>query len=260
MSRIARNHIGLAGSTQTRSARNHTATGRDALARFGLARPALFAATAVVALAASGAASAADLIVNEAPMAGYVEAPAKGNWDGVYLGVFGGYAAGTAVNDDDTVVLNGSGYDGDVSGWLLGVQAGANMTLGGGVVAGVVGDVAWSNLELDTDVTGLSADVDWQGSLRGKLGLDAGVFMPYLTAGLAVANTNIDTGAFSDSNTHVGWTAGAGVSIAATETMTIDLEYRYSDFGSADYDLGGSSATPVSLTSNAIMVGLNWKL
>lgn len=221
-------------------------------------RIALFAATGVLALGAAGAANAADLIVNEAPTAGYVEAPASGNWDGLYLGVFGGYAWGTAVNDDDTFVLNDGDYEGDVTGYLLGLKAGANFTLGGSIVAGVVGDIAWSNQELDTDVADLSATVDWQGSLRGKLGVDAGMFMPYLTAGLAVANANIDTGSSSDSNMHLGWTAGAGVSIAATENMTIDLEYRYSDYGSADYDLG--SSTPVSLTSNAVTVGLNWKL
>lgn len=223
-------------------------------------RIALFAATGALALGVAGAAQAADLIVNEAPAAGYVEAPATGNWDGVYLGVVGGYASGTATNDDDTVVLNGSDYSADASGWLLGVQAGANFSLGGSIVAGVVGDIAWSNLELDTDVSGLSANADWLGSVRGKLGIDAGVFMPYLTAGLAVANTNVDYSSYSDSNTHVGWTAGAGVSIAAAQNMTIDLEYRYSDYGSADYDLGGSSSTPISLTSNAVTVGLNWKL
>lgn len=221
-------------------------------------RIALFAATSALALGVAGAAQAADLIVNEAPTAGYVEAPAGGNWDGVYLGVFGGYATGTATNDDDTVFLNGSDYSADASGWLLGVQAGANFTLGGSIVAGVVGDIAWSNVELDTDVSGLSANADWLGSVRGKLGLDAGMFMPYLTAGLAVANANVDYGSYSDSNTHVGWTAGVGVSIAAAENMTVDLEYRYSDYGSADYDLGTS--VPVSLTSNAITVGLNWKL
>lgn len=220
-------------------------------------RFALLATVSAIALVGASAAQAADLIVNEAPV-GIVEAPMTGNWDGVYLGVFGGYAAGTLSSDDEDFSFDGE-TEGDVSGWLLGVQAGANMTLGGSIVAGVVGDIAWSNLSLDEDYEGLEATVDWQGSLRGKLGLDAGVFMPYLTAGLAVANVNIDADPYSDSNVHFGWTAGAGVSIAASENMTIDLEYRYTDYGSQDYTFA-STDVPVSLTSNAVTVGLNWKL
>lgn len=186
----------------------------------------LLAGVAVLGFASST--SAADLIV-DAPMA--YEAPAGGNWDGPYIGVFGGYASGTLSGPTDI----------DVSGWLLGVNAGVNFTLTDGVVAGVVGDIAWS------DVSGSGPEFNWFGSVRGLIGFDGGAFLPYLTAGLGFAHEDFyDVTAF-------GWTAGAGVKFAVTDDVSLNLEYRYSDFGEADY--GGSDAT---LTANQVTFGLNW--
>jgi outer membrane immunogenic protein len=43
----------------------------------------------------------------------------------------------------------------------------------------------------------------------------------------------------SDSNTHLGWTAGAGAEAFVTDTITTRLEYRYTDYQSETYNLGG---------------------
>ena len=61
----------------------------------------------------------------------------------------------------------------------------------------------------------------------------------------------------SASATYVGWTAGAGVEFAATEDLSIDLLYRYSDYGSQDITLNAVTE-PVSLTTHQVSVGLNW--
>ncbi|MDP3316670.1 MAG: porin family protein [Devosia sp.] len=184
----------------------------------------------------ASATQAADLIV-EAPMAPMYEA-ASGNWDGPYIGVFGGYAAGTYD-------VTGPGET-DMDGYLLGVNAGVNFTLTEGIVAGVVGDVAWSNVDSDSD----PLQIDWTGSVRGLVGFDGGSFLPYLTAGVAFANGEID----GNDGTSIGWTAGAGIQFAATEDLSIDLQYRYSDYGTADY--GPYEAT---LTTHQLTVGLNFK-
>jgi len=39
--------------------------------------------------------------------------------------------------------------------------------------------------------------------------------------------------------------------------MSLDVQYRYSDYGSKIYDL--SANDDVKLTTNAITAGLNWK-
>jgi len=190
----------------------------------------------VAGLALVSGAQAADLIINE-PAAGVVEV-AGGNWDGLYVGAFVGGLGGTFDN---------SGTEFDISGWLAGVNLGANFTVADGIVLGVVGDVAWTNAE-NQDNAPFSAN--WTGSLRGRLGFDGGSFLPYLTAGLAVAGGEIN----GVNETHVGWTAGAGVEFAVADNISVDLLYRYSDYGTATY--GGSD---FGLTSHAVTVGLNFK-
>jgi outer membrane immunogenic protein len=191
----------------------------------------------VAGLALVSGAQAADLIIDE-PAAGVVEV-AGGNWDGLYVGAFVGGLGGTFEDE--------SSAEYDVSGWLAGVNLGANFTVADGIVLGVVGDIAWSNAD---EQDGAPFAIDWNASLRGRLGFDGGAFLPYLTAGLAVAGTEIDT----VSETHVGWTVGAGVEFAVAENISVDLLYRYSDYGTVDYGF-----EEFGLTSHAVTVGLNFK-
>lgn len=212
------------------------------------------------ALAISSAASAADLIIDTPVEPGVVEA--SGNWDGAFIGVFGGYAWGELGAEG---APPGAEFP-EPAGWLLGVNAGANFTLDNGIVLGVVGDIAWADITDTLTQPGFgsfTSAIDWQGSLRGRIGFDGGAFLPYLTAGLAVAHNNIDVAllapptAFGDDATHVGWTVGAGVEFAATEELSIDLAYRYSDYGDADYTLG-LITNSLDLTTHQVTVGLNW--
>jgi outer membrane immunogenic protein len=206
----------------------------------------------VAALGFASATQAADLIVDYAPVSpGMINV--SGDWDGAYVGVFGGYGWGTLTDEDGTFSPPGTEYD--TTGWMLGVNAGADFTISEAIVAGLVGDIAWSNQTADTDFGLDSATINWQGSIRGRLGFDGGAFLPYVTAGLAFANATVDDGD-EDTQTHIGWTAGAGVAIAVADNVSLDLQYRYSDFGTKTYDLGGD--TDVSLTSNALTVGLNF--
>jgi outer membrane immunogenic protein len=195
---------------------------------------------------------AADLIIDE-PMVGVVEA-AAGDWEGVYLGAFIGGASGSF---DDTVDDGYPFYEDsiDLSGWLVGVNAGANFYIADGIVGGIVGDIAWSDISGSLYDDYYEYTINWQGSLRGKLGFDGGSFMPYVTGGLAFANGTFDWNSSSESQTHLGWTIGAGVEIAATEDLSIDLLYRYSNYGEKtyfdDYDF--------SLDTHQVTVGLNWQ-
>jgi len=211
---------------------------------------ALLAGVAFVGFAS--ATQAADLIVDYAPVSpGMINV--SGDWDGAYVGVFGGYGWGTLTDEDGEFSPPGTEFD--TTGWMLGVNAGADFTISEAIVAGLVGDIAWSNQTADTDFGLDSATINWQGSIRGRLGFDGGAFLPYVTAGLAFANATVDDGD-EDTQTHIGWTAGAGVAIAVADNVSLDLQYRYSDFGTKTYDLGGD--TDVSLTSNALTVGLNF--
>lgn len=209
-----------------------------------------FAISLLAGLATFGYASgttAADLIIDTVPdLAGVVET-STGTWDGVFVGVFGGYVGGTAT----------SPINFDLNGQLLGVNVGANFTLSNGIVAGIVGDLAWSNLtDAGVFAPPSAFDVNWTGSIRGRVGYDAGAFMPYLTAGVAFARATLtaNTGVAVGTNTHLGWTAGAGLEFKATDNVSIDLAYRYSDYGAASYGV-----TDWEFGTHQVTVGLNWR-
>lgn len=199
-------------------------------------------AAGVAALSFSTAAQSADLIISQPAMPGIVSV--SSNWEGAYVGVFGGFASGEIYDSPANETL-------DASGWLVGVNAGIDFYLTDGVVAGIVGDIAWAGIAYD-DFDADDIGIDWQGSLRGRLGFDAGRFMPYLTAGLAVAHGNIDAA----SATHIGWTAGAGVELAITEDLSVDLLYRYSDYGLQDYP---GTAVDFGFRTHQVSLGLNWR-
>jgi len=220
-------------------------------------RVALILAAGISSLVVAPAVHAADLIVDEPAEVGVVDV--SGNWAGAYVGVFAGYGWGTY---DD----NGpAGPDNGLGGGLVGLTAGYNFAVTDGIVAGVVADVAWSDISYGYDFPGVEFDfrADWVGSLRGKLGFDGGLFLPYLTAGLAVAGTSAfyDDGFFlvDESQTHVGWTVGAGLEVAVADNLSIDMLYRYSDYGDVTY--GGVTAPPydASFTTHQITAGLNWR-
>ncbi|MDC9824990.1 porin family protein [Devosia sp. ZB163] len=205
---------------------------------------------------------AADLIIEEP---GIVEpVVVGGNWDGAFIGGFIGGGWGEADHEYSGL---GDGNDIDLSGWFVGVDAGFNFTVGSGLVLGVVGDIAWTDIGgsiVDPPVGAydeITHDINWQGSLRGRVGFDGGAFLPYLTGGLAFANATRETFNFDDGpfdNTHVGWTVGAGVEFAVSEELSVDLLYRYSDYGTEIYNDGGQQVPKVSLTTHTVQAGLHW--
>ena len=75
--------------------------------------------------------------------------------------------------------------------------------------------------------------------------------MPYLTAGLAFG------GGYAVppdvSNTHIGWTVGAGVEFAVTEDLSLDLQYRYTDLAPQNYD-----GPDIGFETHSVTAGLNW--
>lgn len=210
----------------------------------------LLAGVAVLSMAS--AASAADLLVRQQPsMPGFVDMGSSGGWDGAYIGGFVGYGWGTAAD--------GAGFltnDMDLSGWTAGATLGANFTVTQGFVLGAAGDLAWAGIG-GFEAPSNDVDINWTGSLRGRAGFDAGAFMPYLTAGLAFAGATASNGPTDSTKMHFGWTAGAGVEVAATEQISVDLQYRYSDYGKATYDLPLSPE--LGLTTHSLTAGVNFK-
>jgi len=215
----------------------------------------------VAAIGVASASQAADLIVDTTPIVTPGVVQTGGNWDGAYVGAFVGYGWGTVSDETDTPI-GLTDDELDVTGWKVGATVGADFTLSEALVAGIVADIAWNNMNGDQTVGDIaySYDLNWSGSVRGRLGFDGGAFLPYVTAGLAFANATVGDGIGTDDATHVGWTAGAGVEVAVADNVSLDLQYRYTDYGSQDYDLP-DTAGPVSLglTSHAVTAGVNFR-
>jgi opacity protein-like surface antigen len=181
-------------------------------------------------------------------------------WDRAFVGLVAGgamagaYESGTYNDAIDSFV-----------GGSIGLAAGLDMTLDNGVVVGAVADAAW--LGLPARVDGVDGDVyrlNWAGSLRGRVGLDFGNLLPYLTGGLAVAGgevSAVDLSSYED-GVWFGVTAGAGVEMAVGDAMSLDFGYRYTWYG--EQDLTFTSPAPgvshVGFDSHQLTVGLNWAL
>jgi opacity protein-like surface antigen len=201
-----------------------------------------------MAMAVSGSAMAADLYAPP-PAAPVAVAPAVSDWDGPYVGASVGY--GWASVNDSTVSDSTT-----ADGWLLGGQVGYNFHLSDTIVAGVEGDLNWNNQQGSGFTGGDAGDsyrINWDGSIRGRLGLDFDGVLPYVEAGVAFANADLSGPVAAANNTYTGWTAGAGVEFKVSDPISVNVEYRYSDYGDQTY--GGDS---VHLNDNIVKLGLNY--
>lgn len=208
-------------------------------------------------LLVSSSAIAAD-VVSEAPI---VEEPVIFSWTGAYVGGQIGYGWGQSDLDSD---FGSASFDPD--GFLGGVHAGYNYQFSNNVVVGIEADVDYSDMsgDDDFDVPGFSgsSELDWQGSVRARLGYAYDRVLPYITGGVAFGKYehSISDGvvSFSDDDTYVGWTAGAGLEYAITDNWTMRGEYRYTDFGDQDFSFDGVGYN-VDLKTHAVKLGVSYK-
>lgn len=210
---------------------------------------------AVVALLSTSA-MAADLIIDE-PAA--VIPTSAFDWSGFYVGAHAGWASGSVL----AYPLDASGET-TATGWLLGVQAGANAQFDT-FVLGVEGDVAWTNITNEDETDAINGpwgliDVNWLASLRGRAGVAFDQVLLYATAGVAAAGVDFTDLDFAPpttlSDTHFGWTAGLGVEVALTENISAKAEYAYYDFGAVTYPIG--TPDDVSFNLHTIKAGVNF--
>ena len=227
----------------------------------------LLLATAII-LAPAGMACAAD-ITEVSPVASAYD------WSGLYAGVHFGYASGKS-----NLFIGGAGLGGtdinaplDPSGFVGGVHIGVNQELANSFVLGAEADIAYSNVDAVGTFAGAGAlfksEVKWSGSARLRAGYAFDRTLPYITAGVAAAKYEVSvmtTGPGGTipvhDETHLGWTAGAGVEHAFTDRWIARVEYRYSDFGKKDVSVplfGPGTVANFDLKTHDVRVGLSYK-
>lgn len=209
-------------------------------------------------------------------------------WAGFYLGVNGG---GGWANDNhfnvDTFTTTGTDFrrisgTNDFSGGFGGGQLGYNWQFGSFVV-GFETDIQGSDIsgsarsvQVVGAVTRFGSDrvnIDWFGTVRGRLGWAFGPWLIYGTGGFAYAGVN-DSFYFSDtagnyggvgiSNTETGWTAGGGVEYKFNPVWSMKIEYQFIDLSTetrqrplvlpVGYDLRGHS----NIEFDTVRLGVNY--
>ena len=212
-----------------------------------------FPAVAVLALSAAPA-LAADVVYQEPPAPQpIIESAPVSSWAGPYAGAHLGYGFSGSVEDRTF------GNDVSTSGWLGGVFGGYQMQNGQFVYGGEA-DVNYSGV--DGSNAGQDARTRLDGSLRGRLGyaINDDVLV-YGTAGVAAERLRAtDTvAAVADTNMMVGYTVGAGTDVKLTDEVFARAEYRYSDYGSKNFDLPGLGNPSVDSSNHRVTFGVGIK-
>ena len=173
-----------------------------------------------------------------------------------------------------------------MSGAFLGGQVGANYQMGT-VVLGVEVDFSKANLNgsvRDGNYIVQTDTIEWTGSLRGRIGLAMGRFLPYATAGVlwergvrgqscpgdpaAVVAGHCKTAGpynLSDSQTHSGFVYGAGLEYAINNNWSFKLEALRSSPGVQTYTLAPDAKGNVANVSKidhettTVRVGVNYR-
>jgi outer membrane immunogenic protein len=241
---------------------------------------------AIVGLA-SGA-SAADLPRKSVPQP-FVQPLPIFTWTGFYVGISGGYAfdnGKSQLNGSPALLATGLAPAGSAKtlgdGFLIGGTLGYNYQIGS-VVVGIEGDLSY--IDLGKSVIGgtaplsvtLKQEMNYFGTVRGRLGYAFDRFLVYATGGLAFADAKSTTTiaipgsswSGSKSDTKFGYTIGAGVEYAITNNWSAKVEYLYYDLGKQNYSsplVGGPGlGAPVFGTTksensgNIVRAGINYR-
>ncbi|WP_108814993.1 outer membrane protein [Loktanella sp. Alg231-35] len=194
-----------------------------------LIRTSMLAAPLAMAAGMASAGGMAEPVIAPAPAPAPVMAPAPVRMGSDWTGFYAGGQIGYGQLDSDALAD-------DTDGLTYGVHAGYLYDLGT-IVLGAELDVDGTEIEDD------AADIALDSVARAKLrvGYDAGVWMPYLTAGVARATTS---GALDE--TDDGSFAGLGLDYQVSNNIRVGgevLQHQFDDFGgAADIDATTASA------------------
>jgi outer membrane immunogenic protein len=165
--------------------------------------------------------------------------------------------------------------DVDMDGGLVGGGIGYNWQSGAWVF-GVEGDISYADITgsaLKSEVftppcteEGCTAEVNWFGTGRLRLGYAAGNWLPYVTGGLAFGGVEgtADLGACGMvtscgfDETRVGYTVGGGTEVALGGGWSGKVEALYVNLGSPDFNKSSVKAGDIDF--GVVRVGFNYRL
>lgn len=192
------------------------------------------------------------------------------SWTGAYVGVEAGYLAGAGRY---SIPAQGVATSPDPSGFVFGGFAGYRYQLANQVVLGAeVRAFGVTPGEGTRHLIGAgygAIDSKWGGDARVSVGYAIGRFLPYVAAGVAVAEQKgclefADGSCFSNtrySGTRIGLALSAGVAYAFTANWSARLDYTLSMFGNHNYTTTAviGRTTRVRMDTHAVRAGLSYK-
>ncbi|OPB29043.1 outer membrane protein [Bartonella sp. WD12.1] len=124
-----------------------------------------------------------------------------------------------------------------------------------------------TNNNVSRVTTNVTFSDKWSGTTRVRLGFAFDRIMPYVAGGVAYSQIKASVAEerqgvetvfeeLSGSKTMVGYTLGAGVDFAMTDSVMLRAEYRYSDFGKKTFI---NNSAEVDLKTNDFRVGIAYK-
>jgi outer membrane immunogenic protein len=205
------------------------------------------------ALVIAGGARAADLPIERTVYAEVPAAIGMMNWTGLYVGANLGYSRAKGSIDifDSSIGVADVSLSQRLSGAIGGIQVGGNWHQTGNGVFGFEADIQGSGQSVSdsaafvavttnpagalvaTSMTASHSDrITSIATLRGRVGIAAGRWLPYVTGGAAYGTWKSDftitgLGTASLSNTWYGGVIGGGLEVALIDNWTVKAEYLY---------------------------------
>ncbi|WP_028032334.1 outer membrane protein [Chelativorans sp. J32] len=213
----------------------------------------------------SCSAFAADIVYDDLPTPPVAPPPlpAKFDWSGAYIGVFGGVTTGDFKYNVSSANF-GLGLKG--SGFIGGAQVGYDWQMNNWVL-GAVADIAATNHKADVSLDATSPRLDaapklkYLGTVRARAGYAWDRTLFYGHGGFAYGKTELSLTAAGNtakaSQNRTGWTIGAGVEYAMTDRISLGTEYSYVDLGKKDIFNFGANSLKEDVTFHSLRALLN---
>jgi outer membrane immunogenic protein len=172
------------------------------------------------------------------------------DWSGLWIGADLGYVSGSVTGNTTNVATSGP------SGLDAGVHATYNF-ISGNWVHGPFISIPFGGAS--GTVTGLgTTKVDWAVAAGYSVGYAMDRWLPYVFAGGVVGGGSVNFGSAPTSNTHLGYTLGAGVSYAVTDRWSAGLRYAFMSAEKKSY--GVVPGMPFGWDAHSIAATINFKL
>lgn len=174
------------------------------------------------------------------------------SWGGAYVGASGGYVWNKGTDKFGVVSDNLAANAGTISGFV-----GYNYEISPAIIAGLEGELGYDWTKVTT-ASGTKATGGLDATLRGRLGFAYDRALLYVAGGYAGTALKLERGASSTTPWLNGWTIGAGVDYAITDSLFLRGEYRYAQYAKQNVTLAGATHA-VDLSNQTFKVGLGMK-